>query len=131
MTYMEIMNQMPKPKFERIEEKIPFMEGWSIAITGSDTPSMAGPYETVNGVHIWKTDEDDWTTLTGVGFVKVVDFLEAMIKKHNVKSFVIDACDEKRKRVFTKWALRKGCKISTVKDFFGNDSDVFSIPENF
>jgi hypothetical protein len=131
---MENLNQIRRPKFETISEDIPFMPGWEVAITNSDTPSKIGPYETVNGIHIRKSgDVEDWlsSTLTGAGFIRVMDFVETLIKKYNIKSFVIDACDKKRKRAFSKWALRKGCKIETVKDFFGDDSDIFSVPENF
>jgi len=117
-----------KRKIEHID--IPFMKEWEIVISGSDVKDVyGGQYETVAGIHIMMKDKNEWSTLTGVGFIKMMDFIENLIKSRNITTFTIDACDEKRQRVFGKWALRKGCTTEKAIDFFNDEVEVFHTPD--
>lgn len=109
------------------EIPIPFAPGFEIKLCAADANDIEG--NQLQEVHIWRVGEsDDWDTLTGAGFIKTVNFVEETLKENKIKKFVISASDEKRRRVFTKWAIKKGCTEETVKDYFGDEIQVFTLP---
>ena len=66
--------------------------------------------------------------MTGAGFFKVMQFVEEQLKSRGIHEFEIGASDEKRQRVFEKWAIRKGCTVRELPDWDGKMIKVFTVP---
>jgi hypothetical protein len=105
---------------------IPFMEGYELFIGGGEVNDEQG--NEIQSVHIWKSgDEDGWKDLTGAGFFNVMQFVEHELRSRGIHEFAIGATDEKRQRVFEKWAMRKGCTVLELPDWDGTHVKVFTV----
>ncbi len=93
-------------------KNIPFQKSFYIEALEADT------VEKTVELHIWSEDGENTSELTGSGFFRVMRFVENFIQENGIKSFVVCASDEKRQRIFEKWAARKAAKTSTTFDYF-------------
>ena len=124
----ESLDLVPKKNPIKEHLPIPFMDGYELFFCGGDINDENG--NQIQSMHLWKSaDEEGWSDLTGVGFLKVAEFVEKEIKSRGIDEFVLEATDSKRQRVFEKWAERKGCVIRELPDWDGKLMKVFTIPK--
>lgn len=127
---MENFDKISEPSDKWVKKEkipIPFIEGYEICITGGEIYNEEG--KQIVEFHIWNAEDESeksWSTLTGVGFIKMMNFIEEELGKRNIKEFTLSASDDKRERVFSKWAIRRGCNVRELPDWDGIMTKVYS-----
>jgi hypothetical protein len=97
--------------------------GYKVAITGSASVFFADG-SSIPAIHIWpEGDGDDFAALLGCGMLSWKSDLLAAVKQTG-GMFAIEACDEKRQRIFTKLARRAGFEVVETSDSEGESATI-------